>query len=380
VTSSTDPAVADRAAARRSHDAPKAEPTASPDIQRHYIGESATAVLAASCFSDRAARRLECWLPTTGDAGSFATWGARLVLGLAPWLTAPLWLIAAPSVPSLTWTFIFTAVTVFILWSTRDTITRLERIEPSIDSMLGGRGRLRGLVETAAPVRSPVLRLLAFAVIASGIAYAIDQPWRGPTDFTWFFAAGWSVFWSFGTNVGTKAGVGEVAAALKSATNLDLLQHAPARTPGIEQLRSLVARLAVRCSLLIALVTIPLGWGTFVMSNEHRASAYVLVAIDLVVLLGLAAWLAWGAFRTDGTLTAIARSARDGTLADLSRLLPRDAYDMVKLDGQRAIEIYEQVATEPLGRVGRKSQLITVAATLVPTIVGLAKAVSSVVH
>jgi hypothetical protein len=164
----------------------------------------------------------------------------------------------------------------------------------------------------------------------------------------------------------------------EQAPHLYLVQHAPGRTPGVEQLRSVLARLAVRCGVIIALVTIPLGWATFLSSNRHRGSIYLLIVVDLLVLLGLTAWLAWAANHTDGTLRAIARSARDTMLGDLRRLLPRDAREMVTADGQRAVDLYEQIASEPLGRVGRKSRLVAVIGTLTPTVVGLVKALSTV--
>ncbi len=129
-----------------------------------------------------------------------------------------------------------------------------------------------------------------------------------------------------------------------------------------------------------ALVTIPLGWETFLAINEHRASAYLLLAIDSVVLVALCAWLAWDAYHIDSKLARVTRAARDSTLRDLSRLLPGDARQMVTSGGQRAIDLYDRVANEPLGGIGRASRLITIAGTLAPTIIRLVTAISVVVH
>jgi hypothetical protein len=354
---------------------------------RRYHG--GTQAFADSCILERADRSVERWLQRAQSVSYFGfrprapawltVWLARLIISAAPLLTVFLWAFVAPSWESLVWTAMYMAILAFAIWSTRDSFDKLDRVEGEIDSLVAP-DTMEHLLAPPEEWRSPVPLLLGLSAVPAAFACAVDWLWRGePADPTWYATVAWTTFWCLTSFWGTRGGIRGIAQNLHDRPRLNLIRHAPSRTPGLEQLRAMVARLWKRSALIIAVLTAPLCWGPFLAMQKHHALTYALLAVDTVTLIFLGAWLARGAYPADRNLVAIAASAKAQLLAELNRELPKTAADLMKPAGQRAINLYDQIAHES-PQVDRRSRWFGILATLAPTIIGIGKALSSAVH
>lgn len=343
-----------------------------------------TRTFARSCFSDHAARVFEKWLRARLSRPAWlAEWLARLLIGIVPVVAAFVWPFARPSRPVKVWAAMYVAALVLVLWSTRQQFRKLDESEHAVDALVAPES-LNDLLDEKRRWRN--VQLLAAPLVPVLFAGVVDWIWRGSRlDIAWLVTVGWTVFWIVGSFWGTRGSLWRIAKRLRDLPNLKLVRHAPARTPGLQVLRGFADQFWKRLSLVIVMITAPLAWGTILAINHHPAHAAIhhhsahagiLLAIDLITFLGLVVWLAQGAYPADQKLTAIARNARDGTLNELRAHLPKTAHELVTPEGQRAINLYDQIAHEPVD-VDRRWRWIGLIASLAPTLAAIATVLST---